>query len=143
MSEVMLLGILRMPPDLWTGSAIDVFQRHETYRAAADEIERLRAAMEPFARIVLNSSGRIPTERLSLADWHGLTKALGLTPNAKIQRRAGEASTAVVVPAGEVEHLRGLIIETIKVLEAQNHSHMDEDICPGCALLTKLKGETQ
>jgi ferritin-like protein len=39
----------------------------------------LRAAIEPFAKIVRDSSGRIPTERLSLANWHALVKAV--TPN--------------------------------------------------------------
>jgi hypothetical protein len=43
--------------------------------AAHAENAVLRAAMAPFARIVRESSGRIPTERLSLANWHALTKA--------------------------------------------------------------------
>lgn len=33
----------------------------------------LREAIEPFVRIVKDSSGRIPTERLSLENWHSLT----------------------------------------------------------------------
>ena len=39
------------------------------------EVERLRTAMKPFARLVSTTSGRIPYERLSAADWHGLVKA--------------------------------------------------------------------
>jgi len=35
----------------------------------------LRAAVWPFAKLVLDSSGRIPHERLSMADWHALVKA--------------------------------------------------------------------
>ena len=39
MSELMLLAVLRMPPELWTGEAIDVIQRHARYIDAADRIE--------------------------------------------------------------------------------------------------------
>jgi hypothetical protein len=40
MSDVMLLGILRMPPDCWDNdSPIDFMQRHSRYCQAADRIE--------------------------------------------------------------------------------------------------------
>lgn len=40
MSDVMLLGVLRMPPDLWIDqSALDIAQRHSYYVSAADRIE--------------------------------------------------------------------------------------------------------
>jgi hypothetical protein len=42
---------------------------HEKLRALPD-------AVEPFAAIVYNSDGRIPTEQLALAHWHNLAKAL-------------------------------------------------------------------
>jgi len=42
MSDVMLLGVLRMPPELWRDDPIDVMQRYGRYKQAADEIERLR-----------------------------------------------------------------------------------------------------
>jgi hypothetical protein len=45
MSEIME-GVLRMPPDLWSGDALDVMQRHACYVQAADEITRLRAEVE-------------------------------------------------------------------------------------------------
>jgi len=35
----------------------------------------LVCAMEPFARLVNTTSGRIPVEQLSLANWHDLAKA--------------------------------------------------------------------
>jgi hypothetical protein len=35
----MLLGVLRMPPELWTDSPIDVQQRHARYMQAAAHIE--------------------------------------------------------------------------------------------------------
>ena len=35
----------------------------------------LRNAITPFAKIVSESSGRIPVEKLSMADWHTLVKA--------------------------------------------------------------------
>lgn len=40
MSDVMLLGVLRMPPSIWLDqSALDVAQRHSYYVSAADRIE--------------------------------------------------------------------------------------------------------
>jgi hypothetical protein len=35
----------------------------------------LRAAAIPFVKIIKESEGRIPTENLSLANWHALIKA--------------------------------------------------------------------
>jgi len=34
----------------------------------------LMVAIRPFADLVKSTSGRIPTERLSLADWHFLVR---------------------------------------------------------------------
>ena len=46
MSEIMLLGVLRMPPDCWDDTdPIDVAQRYGRYCEAAWEIERLRAVL--------------------------------------------------------------------------------------------------
>lgn len=42
MSEIMLLGVLRMPPECWSGDTLDVMQRHSRYLEAADEIEALK-----------------------------------------------------------------------------------------------------
>jgi hypothetical protein len=44
--------------------------------AIYEKLRTLREAVEPFAAIVYNSDGRIPTEQLSLANWHNLAKAL-------------------------------------------------------------------
>jgi hypothetical protein len=41
----MLLGVLRMPPELWTDSPIDVQQRHARYMQAAAHIEYLQAEL--------------------------------------------------------------------------------------------------
>lgn len=41
----------------------------------SEHIGDLVEAIKPFAEIVTGSSGRIPTERLSAADWHRLVKA--------------------------------------------------------------------
>jgi hypothetical protein len=38
------------------------------------ELSALRDAVRPFVRLVKTTSGRIPTERLSFADWHALAK---------------------------------------------------------------------
>ena len=43
--------------------------------AMLHELDELRAAVKPFAQLVASTSGRIPTERLSFADWHRLAKA--------------------------------------------------------------------
>lgn len=43
MSDVMLLGVLRMPPECWSNDPIDQMQRHARYMQAADELESLRA----------------------------------------------------------------------------------------------------
>lgn len=37
--------------------------------------QELLRSMKPFAELVTSTNGRIPTERLSLADWHALIKA--------------------------------------------------------------------
>lgn len=39
MSDLMLIGVLRMPPDMWHGDPMDVHQRHQRYEQAADRIE--------------------------------------------------------------------------------------------------------
>lgn len=39
MSDVMLIGVLRMPPDLWNGTELDVNQRHSRYIEASERIE--------------------------------------------------------------------------------------------------------
>jgi len=54
MSDVMLLGVLRMPPDCWDNdSPIDVMQRHSRYCQAANRIEEqlgiLRSAVLAMA----------------------------------------------------------------------------------------------
>lgn len=44
-----------------------------------DKLAQLRAAVKPFSDLVHTTSGRIPTEMLSFADWHALTKAMAQT----------------------------------------------------------------
>ncbi len=60
--------------------------QEDVYIAAINGRRELRAAyrkalavvraVEPFAKIITESSGPIPTERLSLSDWHSLSKAM-------------------------------------------------------------------
>jgi hypothetical protein len=38
-------------------------------------VAQLIDAAEPFDRIVIESSGRVPHEKLSLANWHAITAA--------------------------------------------------------------------
>jgi hypothetical protein len=43
--------------------------------ALQKRVDALNAAIHPFAMLVKHTSGRIPHERLSLADWAALSKA--------------------------------------------------------------------
>ena len=65
MSDIMLHGVLQMPPELWSDSPIDVAQRHARYleasaRIEADEkkIEELIAAINSLC----GAKGRYHTE---------------------------------------------------------------------------------
>lgn len=40
--------------------------------------------------VMAETGGRIPTERLSLADWHDLAKAAAMAPNAEVTGAAPE-----------------------------------------------------
>lgn len=46
MSDVMLHGVLNMPPELWDGSEIDKIQRYGRYLQASRRIEDLTRALE-------------------------------------------------------------------------------------------------
>lgn len=37
-------------------------------------MDQIKLAMAPFASLVKQSSGRIPTEKLSLRNWHDIAK---------------------------------------------------------------------
>ena len=52
-------------------------------RAAIEELDALREAVAPFAKLVRETNGRIPTEKLSLADWHMLARAAKMSINVK------------------------------------------------------------
>ena len=41
MSNLMLIGVLKMPPDLWTNDTLNVSQRYSQYIEAANRIEEL------------------------------------------------------------------------------------------------------
>jgi hypothetical protein len=43
MSDLMFFGILRMPPDCWNDQdPLNVMQRYEVYKEAADRLERMK-----------------------------------------------------------------------------------------------------
>lgn len=55
----MLLGVLNMPPDCWTGDPMDQSQRHSYYREAAERIYKdgLRIAeLEKVLRAILGAA---------------------------------------------------------------------------------------
>jgi hypothetical protein len=62
----------------------DCQREHERLAGWLRELTELREAVAPFAEIVNTTSGRIPTERLSLANWHALVKAFNKRPNVKV-----------------------------------------------------------
>lgn len=45
MSNTILLGVLRMPPELWLGNHLDQIQRYARYMEAAEKVEKLEAVM--------------------------------------------------------------------------------------------------
>jgi hypothetical protein len=49
MSDVMLHGVLNMPPELWSGSPIDVMQRHSRYLQASEYIGELTEQRDRLA----------------------------------------------------------------------------------------------
>lgn len=103
MSDVMLHGVLRMPPKLWTGDVFDVAQRHSRYvqasdRIAADEREigLLRDVYEA-ARSVLRNNGvdaaRVTAALREMDDAIEAVKLLDAgtddCPNASAQGKTG------------------------------------------------------
>jgi len=42
MSDVMLHGVLNIPPELWSGDALDEMQRHDRYVQASELIQSLQ-----------------------------------------------------------------------------------------------------
>ena len=52
MSDVMLLGVLRMPIHCWSDSELDQMQRHSRYLEAADRIEADGAKIAELLDIV-------------------------------------------------------------------------------------------
>lgn len=74
MSDAMLLGVLRMPPDLWRDTALDVGQRYDRYQQAADTIEELRDEVERL-QLAFTETGftnsELRAERLALRETCG------------------------------------------------------------------------
>ena len=52
MSDVMLLGVLRMPPECWTGDPVDEAQRFGRYKQAAHRIESDAARISELEAII-------------------------------------------------------------------------------------------
>lgn len=50
MSDMMLLGVLRMPADCWLDEELDKSQRHARYIQAADRIEQQAAEIARLSR---------------------------------------------------------------------------------------------
>jgi Tfp pilus assembly protein PilO len=52
MSDVMLHSVLNMPPELWSGSPIDVMQRHSRYLQASKYICELTEQRDRLAELL-------------------------------------------------------------------------------------------
>ena len=59
MSDVMLLGVLRMPIDLWNDSALNKNQRHSRYIEAAERIEALTERVAELERTTQNCKAAV------------------------------------------------------------------------------------
>lgn len=68
MSDLILFGVLRMPPELWRNDEIDIAQRHTRYVEAADRITELEAEVERL-EAALNTL---------YAEWMRIEKKLGI-----------------------------------------------------------------
>lgn len=69
MSDVMLHGVLKMPPNLWSDSPIDIAQRHGRYVEASKRIEQLEedvANQRRLADLALAHRDEIIKERDTL-----------------------------------------------------------------------------
>jgi hypothetical protein len=53
----------------------------------------LMVAIQPFADLVKSTSGRIPTERLSLADWHFLARTYDAAKKSQTTRKPHSKTT--------------------------------------------------
>ena len=74
MSDMMLLGVLRMPPDCWDNdSPIDVMQRHSRYCQAADRIEAQLAILRSAVLAMAAAAERDPS---FLPDYEELDAAI-------------------------------------------------------------------
>jgi hypothetical protein len=52
MSDIMLHGVLNMPPELWIGTPIDVMQRHSRYIQASEYIKELTEQRDRLAEVM-------------------------------------------------------------------------------------------
>lgn len=55
MSDVMLRGVLMMPPEAWADTALDKSQRHDCYLRAARRIEECEREIERLRDLILES----------------------------------------------------------------------------------------
>lgn len=80
MSDIMLLGVLRMPQELWDGSPLDAIQRHSRYEEAANRIEALKHENDKMRDVLAeliernNLRGDLDMYLFKLCEW-GIGKA--------------------------------------------------------------------
>lgn len=60
-----------MPDEIWNRTP----SARPGWRLVKEDFERLARASIPFVDVMRTSSGRIPVEKLSAAQWHELVKA--------------------------------------------------------------------
>lgn len=99
MSDTILLGVLRLPPECWTDSLIDVIQRHSRYLEAADRIE----AMQKKA---FDDEWMIRDLLVRLADQNDLIREMKME-NEDLQRKTHLKSTDLYFKPPYVATCRG------------------------------------
>jgi hypothetical protein len=62
MSDIMLHGVLRMPPELWGNDAMDVMQRHLRYLQSSDRIYSDEKKILELEKQVQNLKDNVSTE---------------------------------------------------------------------------------
>ena len=73
----------------------------ESLVALQAELASLRKAVEPFAKLHNETSGRIPVERLSFYNWHTLAKAFKSRPDCRANEIDNECvNCGMPVPPG-------------------------------------------
>lgn len=68
MSDIMLLGVLEMPPSMWDGDSLDIAQRHSRYKQAAQRIRDDEALIDAKDAEIAELRARLSASEASDAE---------------------------------------------------------------------------